>query len=341
MSTVPDEIPVISTTNETTTELDELSKKNELVHQLSEDAAGDSGLAIVNQSSDTPFGSTSPPLAAIATPRTPRSYPNDGTASPHSPWSGSTSPSRLPLRSHSPALLSPASSLIFERNVQESTIPDDCSGAIPSHIQTDDQIPPVLEASSIAITTEGLDPSDVEIVTHSAHLPAAVTVVASTSHGDLPLSPALSTHQCSELADSTLAEDPRSSPAPSYGNLDATDVRRLSFISFADVVHGEHAETEAQLAASGYLPSSPGRNQSPSPVGSPGPSSYMHKPFGTSPESSIRGIPFPNSKSPPLPLSPTGLGRSGSPVPGELHMEKMSEALKAVENAELHENTTR
>jgi hypothetical protein len=310
----------------------ELKKKRELGSQSSEDAASYSGLAIVDQELDQPFGNTSPSLAPIPGPMTPRSlgYSRDGTISPRSPISGTTSPSRLPLRSHSPALLSPASSFIFERNVQENTLPDDYAGAIPSHIQTDDQIPPVLEASSIALTTKGLNPSDVEIVTHSAHLPASVVVVANTSQHEFPQSPALSTHQYSELADSTLAEETTSSQAPSYGNIDTTDVRRLSFISFADVVQGEHAETGGSLGASGFLPSSPGRNQSPSPLGSPVSSSSIHKPFALS-----------TSRSPPVPLSPDALVLPSTPAPGELVMEKMSEALKAVENAELHDSATR
>ncbi|CAI4212234.1 unnamed protein product [Parascedosporium putredinis] len=59
--------------------------------------------------------------------------------------------------SSSPRLSSPAGSQIFERDVQDSVILP-TSPAIPSHIQTENHIPPVLNASSEAITDRHLDP---------------------------------------------------------------------------------------------------------------------------------------------------------------------------------------
>ena len=63
--------------------------------------------------------------------------------------------------------------------------------------------------------------------------------------------------------------------ASNYGSLDAADVRRLSFISFADVVHAEHAADHASgrdsLPPSGpasIVPLGAG-NRSPSPMRSP------------------------------------------------------------------------
>ncbi|KAF2672688.1 hypothetical protein BT63DRAFT_133717 [Microthyrium microscopicum] len=297
-------------------------------------------------SSTGAFGTSSPPLTSPNLPMTPVSGPRDldGTISPRSPLSASASPSRMPYRSQSPRLQSPASSLIFERNVQEDRIPDDVSSSIPTHIQTDNHIPAVLEASSIAITDDHLDPADVEIVTHSQH-----HTVAASSHSDLPLSPisplspTLSLHQLDapptdQFSAIALEDSATLPPASSYGTIDAGDVRRLSFISFADVVQGEHAESHptSNLSNSSILrsPASPIRNRSPSPFRSP-----LASP--ASAQSSVKGIPI-TARSPPVPLSPDmhpDMGiLSSSPAGGEVVMEKMSSALKAVETAELHES---
>lgn len=105
----------------------------------------------------------SPPLTTSPPPdrRSPRGSPRIYPAA-------SASPSRR-IRSASPGLHSPASSQIFERNVQEP----EPSEAIPAHIKTDDHIPAALDASSLAITDDHLNPDDVEIVMHAAHQPAA------------------------------------------------------------------------------------------------------------------------------------------------------------------------
>lgn len=91
------------------------------------------------------------------------------------------SPNRRSMhRSASPGLHSPASSAIFERNVQE---PED-STAIPAHIKTEDHIPPALDASSLAITDDHLNPDEVEIVMHSAHQPASTAVAGGNQTPD-------------------------------------------------------------------------------------------------------------------------------------------------------------
>merc|ERR1712029_1138925 len=131
---------------------------------------------------------------------------------------------------------------------------------IPSHVMTEDHIPPALEASAQAITSEELNPDEVEIVTSSSHQPAMASVLeGSTSQADLTAlhSPAL---QQTRTEDSVSAADIASSPslhqsgilppasteqddgASTYGQLDPNDVKRLSFISFADVVQHEHHE---------------------------------------------------------------------------------------------------
>jgi len=52
-----------------------------------------------------------------------------------------------------------------------------------------------------------------------------------------------------------------------YGSLDANDHRRLSFISFADVVHAEHAEASRDNTLNASVSSL--MNRSPSPVRAP------------------------------------------------------------------------
>jgi hypothetical protein len=244
----------------------------------------------------------------------------------------------------SPRLHSPASSQIFERDVQEDVMPPQASPQIPSHIITENHIPPALDASSEAITNEKLDPDSVEIVTHAMHQPATVPA----SGGSL------------EPSTASLAEDyglhrPEGAgddSASNYGTLDSADVRRLSFISFADVVHAEHAEhaehadpvtgdhpphrNSVHLGShSGSVPGFAAPPRSPSPIRSPV-SSPAH---GTSPPSSVS----PSFKG--LETSPTrGLRGSGSSIPpsaqspplsGELNIETMTQALRRTGSGDL------
>jgi hypothetical protein len=230
--------------------------------------------------------------------------------------------------SSTPRLSSPAGSQIFERDVQESTLQVPNSPAIPSHIQTENHIPPVLDASSEAITNKGLDPDTVEIVTHSSHQPAsaAVTGIAYNEAGGSPWQDELMTHPDKDDA------------ASNYGALDSTDVHRLSFISFADVVQSEHAEHVGGRDSTTNMPnltsmSSAGTNRSPSPIRSP----VSSQGFGTSPPTSgspsVKGID----------LSPSRIGRPlGSPtsIPspatgGELTIETMSQALRKTGSGDL------
>ena len=163
---------------------------------------------------------------------------------------------------------SPASSEIFERNVQEplpiATLQSELSPAhIPNHVLTEDHIPAALEASAEAITSEGLNPDEVEIVTATSHQPAAASLDASLDasstadiaslHAHLPASLAHQSSEGSEPASLNAASSGFLPPpsaaeddgASNYGALDPTDVRRLSFISFADVVQSEHAHPPA------------------------------------------------------------------------------------------------
>lgn len=190
----------------------------------------------------------------------------------------------------SPRHLSPATSQIFERDVQEP-VASEASPAIPSHVLTEDHIPPVLEASSHAIT-ENLDPDEVEIIQHAAHQTAAGSVAQQSGMPDHPLAkasqPDLSSSQSlpgglsadgfpspgagaagvpgafpgsDALSTTTVGTD---AEASSYGALNTQDPRRLSFISFADVVHAEHAEVASQT--SDLLSTGSPAPRSPSPI---------------------------------------------------------------------------
>ena len=246
------------------------------------------------------------------------------------PYGSPSSPGRK--ISSSPHIPSPASSQIFERNVQEDGLFTSASPAIPAHITTENHIPPVLDSASAAITDDHLNPDNVEIVMHSAHQPAAVTVTGTGT------SEAAGTSWQDDLIDHPDKDD----AASNYGALDANDVRRLSFISFADVMHAEHAEgcTGGRDRDSVHVPSAPSIGaptasfrRSPSPVRSPVSShglggspvmsgSVSSKGLETSPNRGARGPGSPFSGHSP----PTG---------GELTIETMRQALRKTGSGDL------
>ena len=270
------------------------------------------------------------PLYALDNPRT--------SASPQRarhPYRSPSSPGRT-FHSSSPRMHSPASSHIFERSVQEDIAPPQASPSIPSHIMTDNHIPPILEASSEAITDNRLDPDSVEIVTHSIHQPASLTV---TGTGTADQSITSSWHEDSVNHHPLDNEDAGST----YGSLDSSDVRRLSFISFADVVHAEHVESGEQpsnrdsLYIAGLSTHSAGlaaHNRSPSPVRSPVSSHGL----GTSPPTSVspsfKGLessPTRGGRGPGSPLTPA----HSPPIGGELNVETMRQALRRTGSGDL------
>lgn len=250
------------------------------------------------------------------------------TSSPHSP------------AHHSPRLASPAGSQIFERDVQEaSTLPT--SPAIPSHIQTENYIPPVLDASSSAITSGTLSPDSVSIITHASHQPAAVT-----SH----LEPSASSwaDELAAFASSTAATE----TASNYGSFDTTDVRRLSFISFADVVQAEQHHgggAGGSRESMGLTSLGAYHHRSPSPMRSPVSSTGGFGGSGGSPPTSksgsVKGVEMSPVRKPLG--SPTGsglhpgqygggLGGPNSPtVSGEISIETMTQALRRTGSGDL------
>jgi hypothetical protein len=228
----------------------------------------------------------------------------------------------------SPRLHSPASSQIFERNVQEDTVPVATSPAIPSHITTENHIPPVLDASSMAITDDHLSPDTVEIVTHAAHQPAAVTVSGSM-------------HPESTLSSPTIPEEAHfaenTEDTSTYGALDSADVRRLSFISFADVVHAEQAADGSMrdsllLSGTSSIASPNIGARSPSPVRSP-----ISPPLSASfSGENFKGLGLDASPSRKAgPGSPKSTITSSPTVTGELAIETMRQALRKTESGDL------
>ncbi|KAH8820940.1 hypothetical protein F5884DRAFT_67753 [Xylogone sp. PMI_703] len=248
-----------------------------------------------------------------------KSSQNSSPPRSNHPYQLPASPNRN-LYSSSPRVVSPAGSQIFERDVQDSTLPVPNSPAIPSHIQTENYVPPVLDASTEAITNNKLDPDSVEIVMHSHHQPAAVTVTGVGSP-DVLLG-----HWTDDLASHPAMD--REDTASSYGALDSTDVRRLSFISFADVVQSEHAEhtgNRDSVYIAGLSSLSSAINRSPSPVRSP----VSSQGFGTSPptskSASVKG----------LELSPGRKPLASPTINGELAIETMSQALRRTGSGDL------
>ncbi|KAF2871499.1 hypothetical protein BDV95DRAFT_493563 [Massariosphaeria phaeospora] len=263
----------------------------------------------------------SPPLSTPAADRRP-----SPRGSPRlNPTSIAASPNRR-VRSTSPGLHSPASSQIFERNVQE---PEE-SPAIPAHIKTEDHIPAALDASSLAITDDHLNPDDVEIVMHTAHQPAVTAVGGSVT--DPVYSPSLAQDDFSGsgLADASEASN------PNYGSLDTTDPRRLSFISFADVVQAEHVESDRDAVQ--FLSMSSTANRSPSPVRSPASSHGFSASPPTSGATSEMGVDYLASKAARTPGSPTTtttLGAQSPPLGGDLQIETMRQALRKTRSGDL------
>jgi hypothetical protein len=231
---------------------------------------------------------------------------------------------RSMVRSTSPGLHSPASSAIFERNVQE---PED-SSAIPAHIKTEDHIPPALDASSLAITDDHLNPDEVEIVMHPAHQPASTAVAGGMNES--VYSPSLAHEDSMASSHADINE-----PTSNYGSLDMTDPRRLSFISFADVVQAEHVEQDREMLGSSdalqfQSLSSTAVNRSPSPVRSPASSHGMS---ASPPTSGAASPKFTGTRSPGSPMAPISppLGSNEPP----LQIETMRQALRKTHSGDL------
>lgn len=242
------------------------------------------------------------------------------------------SPGLLQHDSTSPRVVSPAGSQIFERDVQEtvSTVLP-ASPAIPSHIQTENHIPAVLDASSEAITDKDLNPDTVEIVMQSSHQPAVMTVTGVGS------SEATGINWSDELA----AHPDKDDATSNYGALDNTDIRRLSFISFADVVQSEQAEhsnnSKEPAQAAGLTGHSSG-HRSPSPIRSIGGSAQVGGASSPASKSeSVKGMELSSGRTGRLVASPALSVQTHPPQasPSELTIETMSQALRKTRSGDL------
>ena len=106
-------------------------------------------------------------------------------------------------------------------------------GKIPPHLATENYIPAVLSASSIAITDGSIDPDNVEIAVLTSHQPLA-------SQG------AHHHHRASDVSLAPEITEDLAPPSTSHSSHSLsgfpTDKRRLSFISFSDIVQAETAD---------------------------------------------------------------------------------------------------
>jgi hypothetical protein len=218
-------------------------------------------------------------------------------------------------------------------------LPQQASPSIPAHIRTENYIPPVLEASSAAITDEQLDPDSVEIITHSMHQSAAAGVTGTSTAEHSLASSGFVDH----AGFHSIEADEGSS---SHAALDSTDVRRLSFISFADVVNAEHAETgesvysrePSQVGGSSSHPIGAGHhNRSPSPLHSPASSHGLGTSPPTSLATSFKGLEMSPNHGTRGPGSPLPLAQSpvSSSFGGELNVETMRQALRRTGSGDL------
>ena len=266
---------------------------------------------------------------SVVMPPSPVQLPSvqNATSSPNHHSTAPPSPSRN-IHSSSPRISSPASSQIFERNVQEDGLYNSASPAVPAHITTENHIPPVLDASTVAITDDHLNPDNVEIVMHTAHQPAAVTV---TGMG-------VSEAAGHSWQDDLVAHPDYDDAASNYGALDANDVRRLSFISFADVVHAEHVDhslNRDSMHLSGQ-PSALSLGQgarSPSPIRSPISTQAVSGSPAISTSPSFRGLETSPSRGGRVPGSPRTT--HSPPTGSELMIETMRQALRKTGSGDL------
>ncbi|EME46344.1 hypothetical protein DOTSEDRAFT_70366 [Dothistroma septosporum NZE10] len=309
------------------------------------------------------------PLSPLKSQQPPDSKPRSHAApvsparNPYQQSVAAQSPSRL--RSSSPRLHSPASSEIFERNVQEPIPMSGLGGElnpahIPAHVITEDQIPPALEASAQAITNDELNPDEVEIVTSSTHQPASSVLEGSASHADLTQlhSPALPSlrHEKSEDSEppssmhaSGIVPSLEDDGASNYGQLDPNDVRRLSFISFKDIVQSEHQHmaqsslgdigSRDSLHIANALPPTSIQERAASPLRSPRSPASTHSHTlsagVTTPPAGVNIHTAGGAVNPEQsPARSIGLGSPGSQH-GELTIETMRQALRKTASSDL------
>jgi hypothetical protein len=124
---------------------------------------------------------------------------------------------------------------IFERSVGDNVLPASTAG-IPTHQLSEDLIPPALDASAETLVDTSVDPNSVEIVT-MGNVDASVPNPRTNS----PFDP-------------TTGLD-INSIEPGSSLLEGDERKRLSFISYADLVHAEHRDPSPKRPAKSASPS--------------------------------------------------------------------------------------
>lgn len=236
------------------------------------------------------------PTPTSAAPKTiPKTQPKPIPISPgRTPYANVAATSPALFRSSSPRLHSPASSEIFERSVQEpipiSTLEGEPRAHLATHVITEDHIPPALEASAQAITSQELDPDEVEIVTSTAH---QTVLESSTSQLDLTSLNSARGEDAESISQSGFLGHHDEESGSTYGSIDPNDVRRLSFISFADVVQSEHQHPVMASGDANHSPSLSGslpNVRARSPFRSPQASQVSSSGLSTPPMSAVRQV---------------------------------------------------
>ncbi len=311
-------------------------RKRDFFKNLGKSKEEDKQKKISSVSSTSGAAGTQIPPAGGLRPASPMHSADLGSPHRH-PYASPGSPGHA--MQGSPRPHSPASSMIFERNVQEDVVPPQASPSIPSHVITENHIPPALDASTEAITNQKLNPDSVEIITHATHQPASVTITGAgpTEHQSMASSMQGEEHFPSAMARALHSDRHDTDAGSNYGSLDSGDVRRLSFISFADVVHAEQ-EHPGSVAGdrrdSAHLPGpSVAPPRSPSPVRSP----VSSQAFGTSPPTSVSTTGKGLEASPHRAAagSPPLAGTSSPLAANELNIETMSQALRRTGSGDL------
>lgn len=179
------------------------------------------------------------------------------------------------------ALSSPASSMIFERNVQEFSVAATSAGASSSkiwhnhdntHYHGEDRVAPALDASTEAIINSKVNPEDIDVISLRrpssirARSPTEASLTSLWSPGSpTMLDGAPRTRNNSMSVHPLTASHTGGSLSPD--KLNGGDGRQvLSFCSFADVVHTENEETTSSDRLDRFDTRSQSALRSPSPL---------------------------------------------------------------------------
>lgn len=200
------------------------------------------------------------------------------------------------------ALSSPASSMIFERNVQEFSVAATSGGASSSkiwnnhdntHYHGEDRVAPALDASTEAIINSKVNPEDIDVISlrRPSSIRARSPTEASLNSLWSPGSPTMLQDAASSgprTRNNSMSVHPLTashtggslSPDKLNGGGDGRQV--LSFCSFADVVHTENEETNASSDRLGRFDT-----RSQSALRSPSPLMRQHHPVSPSMAESV------------------------------------------------------